>query len=108
MHSRHTHSGQGCDANTVTPDEATDTPVVFSDGIPNGVLLSRLADPRNVPRQWRHPTLMDGWRDAMRKEMENLQSHGVYELVPCGEHSASVGSSIANSKTVPPTRTRHD
>jgi len=69
-------------ANAVTPDETAGTPVVFSAGIPNGVLLSRLTDPRNVPRQWRLPTPMDGWCDAMRKEMEKLQSHDVYELVP--------------------------
>ena len=25
----------------------------------------------------------DGWKDAMNREMQNLTSHVVYELVPC-------------------------
>ena len=29
------------------------------------------------------PPDADGWKDAMDREMQNLSSHVVYELVPC-------------------------
>jgi hypothetical protein len=46
-----------------------------------GVRLSELPDPRNV-REAMTAHDADGWKEAMNKEMENLKSHDVYELVP--------------------------
>jgi hypothetical protein len=72
---------RGGEASTVAPVEDADTPVVFSASIPNSILLSKLDDPCSVREAMKAPDA-DGWRDAMRKEMDNLQSHDVYELVP--------------------------
>ena len=91
------HSGLGCDAPgggsasaarnrggggsamLVLDDDAP--PVAFSAGLPGGIQLSQLPDPQNVHEAMAAPDA-DGWRDMMNKEMENLRSHDVYELVP--------------------------
>jgi len=41
---------------------------------------SQLPDPRNVREAMAAPDA-DGWKDAMTKEMNNLKSHDVYELM---------------------------
>ena len=61
-------------------DEAVDPPVAFSAGLPGGIQLSRLPDPRNV-REAMAAHDADGWKAAMTKEMTNLKSHDVYDLV---------------------------
>ena len=43
--------------------------------------LSQLPDPRNVREVMAAPDA-DEWKEAMDREMENLKSHNVYELVP--------------------------
>ena len=55
--------------------------VVFSAGLPGGIQLSSLPDPRSVHKAMAAPDA-DGWKDAMDREMENLCTHDVYEMVP--------------------------
>ena len=55
--------------------------IAFSAGLPSGIQLSALPDPRSVREAMAAPDA-DGWRIAMDKEMENLHSHDVYEMVP--------------------------
>ena len=62
-------------------DEAAHPPIAFSAGLPGGIQLSRLPDPRNVREAMAAPDA-EGWRYAMDKEMKNPRDHDVYELVP--------------------------
>jgi hypothetical protein len=62
-------------------DDAGDLQCAFSAGLPGGIQLSQLPDPRTVREAMASPDA-DGWKDAMDCEMANLQSHDVYELVP--------------------------
>jgi hypothetical protein len=55
--------------------------VAFSAGLPCGVQLSQLPDPRTMREAMAAPD-SDGWREVMDREMENLKSHDVHELVP--------------------------
>ena len=55
--------------------------VAFSAGLPGGIQLSSLPDPRSVREAMAAPDA-DGWKDAMDREMENLRTHDVYEMVP--------------------------
>ena len=50
--------------------------------IPGGIILSRLPDPRTIRHQAMAAPNADGKKEAMEKEMGNLMSHHVYELVP--------------------------
>jgi len=59
--------------------------VAFSAGIPGGIQLSSLPDPRTVHEAMAAPDA-DGWRVAMDAELENLRSHEVYDLVPHAYH----------------------
>jgi len=61
--------------------EGDSRPVAFSAGLPNGILLSQLPDPRSEREAMAAPDTV-GWRDAMDREMDNLCSHDVYDLVP--------------------------
>jgi len=63
-------------------DSAKYPPVALLAGLPCEIQLSQLPDPRNM-REVMAATDADGWRDAISKEMANLKSHDVYELVPC-------------------------
>ena len=56
-------------------------PIAFSAGLPGGIQLSQLPDPRNAREAMAAPDA-EGWRDAMDTEMKNLESHDVYDLVP--------------------------
>jgi len=51
-------------------DEATHPPIAFSAGLPGGIHLSHLPDPRS-----------DRWKGAIDQEMANPKAHDVYELV---------------------------
>jgi len=62
-------------------DEAAHPPIAFSAGLPVGIHLSQLLDPRSVRAADDVPQT-DGWKDAMDQEMANLKSHDVYELLP--------------------------
>ena len=62
-------------------DDGECPPVAFSAGLPGEIWLSELPDSRNVRESMAAPDL-DGWKNAMDKEMENLRSHDVYEVVP--------------------------
>ena len=55
--------------------------VAFSAGLPNSIQLSSLPDPCTVCEAMAAPDV-DGWKDAMDREMENLRSHDIYELIP--------------------------
>ena len=61
-------------------DDDAHSPIAFSAGLPGGIQLSQLPDPRSVREAMAAPDA-EGWRDAMDREMENLKSHDVYELV---------------------------
>jgi hypothetical protein len=81
-----THSGLNCDGGgggsaLLIIDSAEYPHITFSAGLPGGIHLSELPDPRNV-REAMVTHDADGWKEAMNKEMENLKSHDVYELVP--------------------------
>jgi len=67
-------------------------PFAFSAGLPGGIQLSQLPDPRNVREAMAAPDA-DCWKEAMDKEMSNLKSHDVYELVPRtkGMHTLRLG-----------------
>ena len=56
-------------------------PVMFSAGLLNGIQLAQLPDPQNVHEVMAAPNA-DQWKVAMGKEMTNLKSHDIYELVP--------------------------
>ena len=73
------NGGGGASAMLVMDDECP--PVAFSAGLPNGIQLAQLPDPRNVREAMAAPDA-DQWKDAMGKEMANLKAHDVYELVP--------------------------
>ena len=63
-------------------EEQTDIhPVAFSAGLPGGIQLSQLPDPRSAREAMAAPDA-DGWKEAMDREMKNLESHDVYDLVP--------------------------
>ena len=62
-------------------DDDAHAPIVFSAGLPGRIHLSQLPDPRTVREAMAAPDA-EGWRDAMDREMQNLKSHDVYELVP--------------------------
>jgi len=62
-------------------DEAAHPPIAFSAGLPVGIQLSHLPDPRSVREAMASPDA-DGWKDAMGQEMVKGKSHDVYELVP--------------------------
>jgi len=66
--------------------------VAFSAGLPNGILLSQPPDPHSVREAMAAPDA-DGWKDAMDREMDNLRSHDVYDLVPRapGMHTLRLG-----------------
>ena len=71
--------GGGASAMLVMDDECPhDT---FSAGLPGGIQLAQLLDPRNVHEAMVAPDAHK-WKDAMGKEMANLTAHDVYELVP--------------------------
>ena len=55
--------------------------VAFSAGLPGGISISQLSDLRSVREAMAAPDA-EGWRNAMDKEMDNIQSHDVYELNP--------------------------
>jgi hypothetical protein len=55
--------------------------VTFTAGLPGGIQLTNLPDPQSMHEAMAAPDA-DGWREAMDREMENLCSHNVYELVP--------------------------
>ena len=55
--------------------------VAFSASLPGSIQLSSLPDPRSVHEAMAAPDA-DGWKDAMDREMENLHTHDVYEMVP--------------------------
>ena len=74
------NGGGGGNAMLVLDDDVP--PVAFSAGLPGRIQLLQLPDPWNVHEAMAAPDA-DGWRDAMNKEMENLRSHDVYELVSC-------------------------
>ena len=66
---------------TMFSEKKTDFhPAAFSAGLPGGIQLSQLPDPRNVREAMAAPDA-DGWREAMDREMENLRSHDIYELL---------------------------
>jgi transposase InsO family protein len=73
--------GGGGGSAMLVVDDAGYPPVAFSAGLPGGIQLSQLPDPRNV-REALAAQDAEGWREAMNSEMENLKSHDVYELVP--------------------------
>ena len=62
-------------------DEEAHPPIAFSAGLPGGIQLSQMPDPRSVREAMASPDA-DGWKDAMDQEIANLKSHNVYELVP--------------------------
>ena len=74
-------NGGGGNSAMLILDEATQPPVDFSVGLPRGIQLSQLPDPRSVRKAMASPDA-DGWKDAMDQEMANLKSHDIYELVP--------------------------
>ena len=83
---RSTWSGLTCDDQVrggamLVLDDDVHSPIAFSAGLPGGIQLSQLPDPRSVCEAMVAPDA-EGWRDAMDQEMENLKSHDVYELVP--------------------------
>ena len=55
--------------------------VTFLAGCPGGIQLSQLPDLRKVREAMAAPDT-DGWRESIDREMENLRSYDVYELVP--------------------------
>ena len=71
--------GGGAGAVLVMDDERL--PDAFSAGLPGGIHLAQLLDPRNVHEAMVAPDAHK-WKDAMGKEMANLKAHDVYELVP--------------------------
>ena len=73
------HSGQ---RGAMFSEEQIDIhPVVFSAGLPGGIQLSQLPDPRSARKAMAAPDA-DGWKEAMDWEMKNLESHDIYDLVP--------------------------
>ena len=74
------NEGGGGSATPVV-DSAEYLSVALSSGLPGGIQLSQVPDPQNVREAMAAPDA-DGWSDAMGKEMANLNSHDVYELVP--------------------------
>ena len=58
-------------------EKADFRPVAFSAGLPGGIQLSQLPDPRSVQEAMAAPD-----EEAMDKEMENLRSYDVFKLVP--------------------------
>jgi len=76
-----TRGGEVEEGDAMLTLEGESHPVAFSAGLPNGILLSRLPDPRSVREAMAAPDA-EGWKDAMDREMENLRSHDVYDLVP--------------------------
>ena len=79
--------------------------VAFSAGLPGGVQLSQLPTVREAMAA---PD-SDGWWEAMDREMENLKSHDVYQLVPHASGcalSVSDGCCTGNSRTGRLTKTR--
>jgi len=57
-------------------DQPKYPPVAFSGGLPGGIQLLQLPDPRNVREAMAAPDA-DGWKEAM--EMVNLRLYGVYD-----------------------------
>jgi hypothetical protein len=55
--------------------------VAFTAGLPGRIQLMNLPDPWSMCKAMAAPDA-DGWQEAMDREMENLRSHDVYELVP--------------------------
>ena len=72
---RSTHSGLKHDRGgaMLVLDDAAHLPTAFSAGLPGGIQLLQLPDPRNVREAMAAPDA-DGWKDAMDRAM--------YELVP--------------------------
>jgi len=72
-------------------DKAGHPQVAFSARLLRGVQLSQLPDPRGV-----HEVMAsrdaDGWKGAIDRETVNLESHDVYELVPCVHPTFGLGS----------------
>ena len=73
-------------------DEATYPPIAFSAGLPGGIQLSQLPDPRNVREAMAAPDA-DQWKEAMDLEMENPKLPDVYELVPRTNGMRRMGTS---------------
>ena len=91
-------------------DSAEYPPVTFSAGLPGGFQLSQVPDHRNVCEAMAAPDA-DSWSDAMSKEMDNLKSYDVYEMVPRvpGMRTLRLGwFSTASSRTASLRRTRPD
>ena len=79
------NGGGGGGSTMLTLDEATHPPIAFSAGLPGGIRLSQL-------RVDAAPDA-DQWKEAMDREMENLKSHDVYELVPYAYPQTRMGTS---------------
>ena len=75
------HATDECGGAVLVLDDIAHSPIAFSAGLPGGIQLSQLPDPRSVREAMAAPDA-EGWRDAMDREVQNLQSHDVYELVP--------------------------
>jgi hypothetical protein len=73
--------GGGGGSSMLVVDGVGHPPIASSARLSGGIQLSQLPDPRNVREALAaHDT--EGWREAMNREIENLRSHDVYELVP--------------------------
>jgi len=77
-------------------DEAADPPIALSAGLPGGIQLSQLPDPRSVRAAMAPPDAIT-WKGAMDQEMANFKSHHVYGLVPRMNGSNSAGFFIGSS-----------
>jgi len=72
--------GGGGNGAMLSLDEAAHSLIAFSTGLPGGIQLSQLPDPRSVREAMASPDV-EGWKDTMDEEMANLKSHQFYELV---------------------------
>ena len=73
--------GGGGGSTMLTSYEAGPPQIAFSAGLPGRIQLLQLPDPRSMREAMASPDA-DGWKDAMDREMANLESHDAYELVP--------------------------
>jgi len=73
--------GGGRNSAVPTLDGAAHPPIAFSAGLPPGIQLSQLPDPRSAREAMASPNA-DEWQDSMDQEMGDLKSHDVYGLVP--------------------------
>ena len=95
---------------TLAVDDDAHSPIVFSANLLGGIQLSQLPNLRSVREAMAAPDA-EGWRDAMDREMKNINPHDVYALVPraSGMRTFRLGGySIRNSRTEFSRRIRAD